>query len=464
MASRVRVLTGGIAMTTILGATLVLGASSAMADSVVSTITLASGANPLTAVVSADSATAYVSTSPGVAVIDTATGTIETTIPVGSSPQGLALSPDGALLVTANASSNNLTVVDVATRTVIGTVAAGAGAFDVVISPDSQFAYVANQVSSPPSVSVIDLDTLANVASITGVGSYPTGIAMTPDGSTLVTANYVGNSVSVIDVETRIVVATIAGVPDAGRISISPDGTTAYVTNYSASTISVIDLTTRTLSTAIPVGAQPFAVRFSADGARAYVANLNATFISVIDVATRTTLPSIATTRGAVTLAVSPDGASVYAAHSGTFSMPFDPPAEPPFVSVISLTPVIDESAPPSAVAGAPFSFVVAASGDATFGLESGTLPPGLTLDPDTGEIAGTPTVPGTYAFTVSATSAGGSSTTELSITVSAAAAPELAETGADAQALALVAALLLGGGLVLAGAGGRAARATLSA
>ena len=54
-----------------------------------------------------------------------------------------------------------------------------------------------------------------------------------------------------------------------------------------------------------------------------------------------------------------------------------------------------------------------------TWSVVDGTLPAGLTLDPATGAITGTPTVPGTYSFTLRATDGlGGTSTAAVTLTV----------------------------------------------
>lgn len=456
MIAGLRATVGSITITMFVAASVLLGASSASADAVTSTITLPDGANALNAVVSADSDTIYVSASGGVHVIDAATGTITAMIPVGSSPQGLALSPDGTMLVTANAGSANVTVISLVTNSVLGTVAAGNGAFDVAISPDSRFAYVANQVSSPPTVSIIDLTTLTNVGSITGVGSYPTGIALSADGSTLVTGNYLGANASIIDVATRTVLSNVALGTAGSRVAISPDGAMAYMTNPDASTVSAIDLTTRTLSGTIAVGPQPWSVRFAPDGDDVYVAQLNSNYVSVIDVATNTVSSTIPTTAGSSTLAVSPDGGAVYAAHSGEMEDPFMmEPGYPPFISVISLTPVVEDATPPAAVAGSPFSFQIEATGTPTFEIASGELPAGLSLNTATGLISGTPTGSGVSTFVVAVSNAGETRSVEFSITVTGTAAPaqpELAATGAEATAPSLLAAgLFLAGGVVLA-------------
>ena len=63
----------------------------------------------------------------------------------------------------------------------------------------------------------------------------------------------------------------------------------------------------------------------------------------------------------------------------------------------------------PGAVVGTAFSQTVSASGGTapfTYAVTTGTLPAGLSLDPATGAIVGTPTVAGSYSFTVTATDA----------------------------------------------------------
>jgi YVTN family beta-propeller protein len=58
-----------------------------------------------------------------VSVVDTATLTVTATIPVGSEPLGVAVSPDGSKVYVANKGSDIVSVIDRATLTVTATIA-----------------------------------------------------------------------------------------------------------------------------------------------------------------------------------------------------------------------------------------------------------------------------------------------------------------------------------------------------
>lgn len=67
--------------------------------------------------------------------------------------------------------------------------------------------------------------------------------------------------------------------------------------------------------------------------------------------------------------------------------------------------------APPLGEVGPPYStvfLVTGGTGPFTWSIASGSLPPGLTLDPATGQLAGRPTTAGTYGFDVRVTDASG--------------------------------------------------------
>ena len=58
-------------------------------------------------------------------MIDTATNTVVATIPVGASPQGVAINPDGTFAYVANGGNDNVSVIDTATNTVVATIPVG---------------------------------------------------------------------------------------------------------------------------------------------------------------------------------------------------------------------------------------------------------------------------------------------------------------------------------------------------
>jgi LPXTG-motif cell wall-anchored protein len=84
-------------------------------------------------------------------------------------------------------------------------------------------------------------------------------------------------------------------------------------------------------------------------------------------------------------------------------------------------------------------------TGPISFAVTAGALPAGLTLDPATGVISGTPTAAGSVSFTITATGTDGATDTAFTIVID----PTLAATGVDPTS-----GFTLGGLLLIAGAG----------
>ena len=90
--------------------------------------------------------TAYVSnySDNTVTPVDRANDTAGPVIPVGSGPDGVAVTPNGAEVYVANNNSNNVSVISTATNQVIATVPVGSVAADVTVTPDGKTVWVTN--------------------------------------------------------------------------------------------------------------------------------------------------------------------------------------------------------------------------------------------------------------------------------------------------------------------------------
>jgi hypothetical protein len=81
--------------------------------------------------------------------------------------------------------------------------------------------------------------------------------------------------------------------------------------------------------------------------------------------------------------------------------------------------PVITSASAASGTQGNTFNYSIVATGSPTsYALLSGTLPTGLSLNPNTGIISGTPTQTGVFSLTIGATNAGGTGLASLTITI----------------------------------------------
>ena len=248
-----------------------------------------------------------------VSVIDTATNTVTATVPVGSEPEGIAVSPDGTGVYVANLKSNTVSVIDTATNTVTATVSVGNNPHGVAVKGTK--VYVTNYGDT--TVSVIDTTT-NSVTTTVSVGSSPFGVAVT--GTKAYVTNDKDKTISIIDTTTDTVTATV-NIENQFPGGVAVAGTKLYVTSGGTNTVSVIDTATNTVTATVPVGDKPTGVAIT--GSKVYVANFGSNVVSVIDTATNTVTATVNVGENPYGVAVNPDGTKVYVTndHSNTVSV-----------------------------------------------------------------------------------------------------------------------------------------------
>ena len=201
-----------------------------------------------------------------------------------------------------------------------------------VTAVHAQTAYLPSATSASVSV----LDTTSNrVTATIPVGNGPLGVAITPDGATVLVTNTTDGTVSVINGSTHRVAATVTVGHQPNAVVIKADGSRAYVVNGGDSTVSVVDLTRDAVTATIPlisrVGNVPAAgsvnAAISSDGSRVYVMNTTDESVSVIDATANAFVTAIdIRLSGEFTLpqagiGVTPDGKTLYAANGLGFSV-----------------------------------------------------------------------------------------------------------------------------------------------
>ena len=271
--------------------------------------------------------------------------TVTATVAVGTSPAGVAVSPDGGNLYVTNSTANTLSVINTSTNTLTATVPVGRGPVGVAVSPNGTV-YTTNVLDG--TVSVFSGGSgISQTISVPGCGGCnggpgPEAVTFSSNGRYAFVAKVPPNSsrygtVSVIDtlnsaVITGIAVGPVGTYPQAVAYSYTNTGERLYVANTgptgSYGTVSVIGITYNgstspilTSLATIRVGTLynfPVALTLSPDGSHVYVANNTDGTVSVISTATNTVTASIATGSGPEQVAVSPDGSRLYVTNGGS--------------------------------------------------------------------------------------------------------------------------------------------------
>jgi YVTN family beta-propeller protein len=249
--------------------------------------------------------------------------TVSATVPVGTTPEGVAILPDARTAIVTNAGANTVSFVDTVSGSVVGgPLAVGSNPFAVAVTPDGRLAYVANILSD--TVSVIDLRT-RTVKTAVGVGSAPDGVAMSPNGAFVYVSNFNDNTISQIDTASQTVARVLPANFGPTGLVVTPDGKTIYVGDeVFPRGVTVIDITTGTVAGSVSTGLDPAAVALSPDGR--FLALAEGAQTVVFSLPPESTppldrLPTQAFTVGAqqaAGVAFSPDGNALYVADAGS--------------------------------------------------------------------------------------------------------------------------------------------------
>ena len=204
---------------------------------------------------------------------------------------------------------------------VIATVPVGSAPQGIVVTPNTSLVYVANGGS----ISLSEIDTKTNTVSLNvPLNNSPGALAIKPDGSTLYIANYYASSVSVFDTVTNTVTQEIALSEGPSYLAMSPDGTQLYVlcnNEEGSGIIAIIDTQTNQVSsTTINIGGFPQSLVFTADGNQAYEVNDPASAVTVIDTTTQSVSGTLATSQlHAGGLALLPNGTKLFVTGDSTY-------------------------------------------------------------------------------------------------------------------------------------------------
>ena len=258
----------------------------------------------------AASFTAYVTDSADgtVTPIVTATNVRLTPIPVGSTPNGIAITPDGKTAYVTSTDNGTVTPIDIATGVPGTPILIGPRADEIAVSPDGATVYATDWTNA----SMTPIATATNTPGTPiPVGPQPDGIAFSADGRTAYVADDPG-SVTIVSLATNTPIGTIAVPGGAGSIAITPNGQTLYVSNNFADTVTPIATATNTLGIPIPVGGSPEKIVITPDGETAYEPNYFDGTLTPIALATNTPGTPVPVGNFPGQIAITPDGTTIY--------------------------------------------------------------------------------------------------------------------------------------------------------
>lgn len=221
-------------------------------------------------------------------------------------------------LVVANKSDATVSLIELDLGRVVTTLPTGTGPHEVGISPNGQRALVTNygnREAPGNTLTLIDLSTPAVLATL-DLGDYerPHGVVWLDEKKVVVTAEE-NQALLIVDLDAgRVEKAIDTGQEISHMVAVTPDAQAAFVANIGSGSVTAIDLATGTRRANIPTGQGAEGVTVAGD--QVWVSNRAADTLTVLSARSLAKLAEFPSTGFPIRAVATPDGSAVLVTHA----------------------------------------------------------------------------------------------------------------------------------------------------
>jgi YVTN family beta-propeller protein len=216
-----------------------------------------------------------------VSVIDTATDKLVQNIEVGKNPHGVAVTPNGKLIMVGVYDTDTVALIDTETKKVVGGVPVGKP-HNIAVHPNGAVAYVGSQTPGNFSLVIIDLQR-RTVKETMPLDKTPRGLEFGPNGKNLYITQAGIDSVVVVDPSNNQIITQIPVGVSPHYANFTADGKRGLTVVQGPSLLTVFNPQTNTVEKSIKVGSRPHWVAVAPGNKTALTANEDSNNVSVVD-------------------------------------------------------------------------------------------------------------------------------------------------------------------------------------
>jgi len=186
-------------------------------------------------------------------------------VPVGVEPEGMAVSPDGNILVNTSETTNMAHMIDTHTKQIIANILVDARPRFAQFKPDGSELWVSSEVGGTVAVidpvkHVVKQKISFEIPGLSKEAIQPIGISFSKDGKRAFVALGPANRVAAIDAESKKVDKYLLVGQRVWHLAFTPDEKYLLTANGVSNDVSVIDVASLKVVKSIPVGAFPWGV------------------------------------------------------------------------------------------------------------------------------------------------------------------------------------------------------------